>query len=275
MQASIKNYIEYLRKTHGFRISVHGEGVLPHLDFLAPYNAHECAYCMYVKSSGDAWRRCRAGQKRAQEQLSQSGAYFGSCYAGVAEFVFPIYAFDLVVGMISVGGYFGSREKRSAFALKYGFHEEKLKALAKEKLLSSVPDFDFVKTLVEPLCAMLTLFIEKNSASGVGAENLYGKILSILHTEYTQKLSISYIASKCHYSASFVNRHFKEKSGKTVNAYLTELRMKKAEKLLSDSDMRIEDVAASVGFSDANYFISTFSKYYNISPKKYRNANKR
>jgi len=273
MKASIKKYIEYLLSYHNLKISLHGEGVLPHLDFLAPYNSHECVYCMYVKSSEECWHRCKRGQSAAQKALVETGAYFGSCYAGVGEFVFPIYAFDSVVGMISVGGYLGSKEKRGAFAAKYGFHEGRLSSLAKEELSSDIPDFEFVKTLIEPLSAMLTLYIEKHSLVYSG-DDLYGKILSILHLGYTRKIRISDIAGECHYSTSFISRYFKEKSGETVNGYLKRLRMEKARKLLEDSTMRIEDIAASLGFSDTNYFISSFSSYYGKPPKQYRNANK-
>lgn len=80
---------------------------------------------------------------------------------------------------------------------------------------------------------MLALFVEKNSSTGVGAENLYGKILSILHTGYTRKIKISDITSECHYSTSFISRYFKEKSGMTVNEYLRKIRMEKAKNCLS------------------------------------------
>ena len=39
-------------------------------------------------------------------------------------------------------------------------------------------------------------------------------------------------------------------------------------------DMSIEEIGASVGFSDTNYFISFFSSYYGMPPKRYRKENK-
>ena len=274
MKEAIKNYIEYLSEHHGLRVSLHGEGILPHLDFLARYNSHECVYCMFVKSSEECWHECRKCQKKAQEKAGETGAFFGSCYAGVGEFVFPIYAFGSSVGMISVGGFLGSAEKRGAFSVKYGFFEEKLTALAREELRADIPPFELVKTLITPLSAMLTLLIERNGFLGSGEENLYGKILSIIHTEYTRKLTISEIANKCHYSPSYISRYFKKKSGATVNEYLSRVRMEKAAYLLSETEMRIEDVAASVGFFDTNYFISSFSLYYGKPPKRFKNENK-
>ena len=274
MKAAIKKYIEYLSVHHGLKISLHGEGIIPHLDFLAPYNAHECVYCMYVKSSDECWHRCKEGQKKALSALKDRGAFYGSCYAGVGEFVFPVCSFDEVVGMISVGGYLGSAEKRSYFAQRYGFLESRLSDMAQEELVREAPTIEFLQTVIEPLSAMLALYIEKRRAVSAVPEDLYGRILSILHTGYMRKIKISDIASACHYSSAFISRFFKEKSGVTINTYLKKIRMEKAKKLLLESDMRIEDIAASVGFSDTNYFISFFSTYFGLPPKQYRNANK-
>ena len=271
MKKAITDYIEYL-SNNGLRISLHGEGILPHLDFFAQYNSHECVYCMYVKSSAECWRRCRECQKKAEKRLSEVGAFFGSCYAGVGEFVFPITAFDGIVGMISVGGFLGSPEKRAAFSQKYGFLEDKLSSLAKRELIHEIPPFDYIRTLIMPLCAMLTVLIEKNGFRGGGA-GLYGKILSIIHTCYTRKLTIAEIAGECHYSPAYVTRVFKEKSGMTVNAYISKIRMEKARELLVNSEMSLEDVAASVGFSDTNYFIASFSACYGKPPKRFKKDN--
>lgn len=275
MKDAVKKYIQYLAEQHGFQITLHGDGLLPRLCFLAPYNSHDCGYCMLVKTSTECWQRCIEGQKKAMEKLAQEGAFFGSCYAGVAEFVFPVYAFGRQVGMISVGGFAGSPEKRTAFAARYGFMEETLASMASTQLKKTVPDMEFVKTLITPLSAMLTLIIEESGTQEIHAEALYGKILSILHTRYPKKITISQIADECHYSTSFIARYFKKKSGMTINEYLKKIRMEKARHLLLHTELRIEDIAASVGFSDTNYFISFFSAHYGKPPKQYRNEKRK
>ena len=269
MLTAITDYIDFLEREYGLQISLHGEALDAYLDAFVRYNAHECAYCMYVKSSDECWCRCRESQKRA-EKAAQKGAFFGSCYAGVGEFVFPIYAWKKVVGIISVGGYGGSAKKRSRFAAKYGFYEEKLENIGKNSLKTEIPPIKYIKTLIRPLGAMLTVLLEHNE----GNADVYGKVLSVLHTEYTKRLTIEEIAERCHYSKAFISRRFKEKSGVTVNQYLNNLRMEKAQKLLLRSDMKIADVAASVGFSDANYFIAFFSKFYGAPPGQFRKQQK-
>jgi len=269
MLTAITNYIDFLEREYGLQISLHGKGFEGYLDTLVQYNAHECAYCMYVKSSDECWNRCKESQKRA-EKTAVTGAFFGICYAGVGEFVFPVYAWEKVVGIISVGGYWGSPEKRAQFAAKYGFYEEKLEKLGKISLKFEIPSMKWIKTVVEPLGAMLTVLLEHNER----VADVYGKVLSILHTEYAKRLTIGEIAEQCHYSKAFISRRFKEKSGVTVNQYLNNLRMEKARKLLLNSKMKIEDVAAAVGFSDANYFIAFSSKFYGAPPGQFRKNQK-
>ncbi len=273
MKEAIADYIEFLRNEYGFRISLHGGGLTAALDSLAPYNTHECVYCMYVKGSAECWDRCKESQRRA-EKRAEGGAFFGSCYAGVGEFVFPIESDGRLCGIISVGGYVGSAQKRAAFAKKYGFREQMLANLSAHELKSEIPDFKFLKTLITPLSAMLSILVEKERKANGHKEEAYGKILSIIHSGYSQKIKIADIAEKCHYSISFVSRLFKENSGISLNKYLLNLRMQKAKELILQSNMRIEDIAGAVGFSDTNYFISTFSKYYKKPPKRYRNENK-
>ena len=271
MVQSIIAYIDFLEQTYDLQISLHGKGLAAYLDSFAPYNAHSCGYCMYVKGSEECWKRCRESQRRAEEK-AENGMFFGSCYAGVGEFVFPICAHGQIVGIISIGGYWGSTEKRTQFAKRYGFYEEKLEQLAAGELKKEIPSMAFIKTLIAPLGAMLTLLIEHSEAVADEPKEVYGKVLSIIHTEYTKRLTVEDIAKKCHYSKSFISRRFRERSGMTVNAYLNSLRMEKAKKLLLESEMRIEDIAVSVGFSDTNYFIAFFSRFYGLPPGQYRKA---
>ena len=130
-----------------------------------------------------------------------------------------------------------------------------------------------VKTLIDPLCAMLVLYIEKNAESRPLPQEIYGKILSIIHTGYSRKLRLTDIAAQCHYSVAFICRYFKNVSGESIGEYLHNVRMQKALKLILESKMPIGDVASACGFSDANYFISAFSNYYGSPPGKYRREN--
>ena len=65
-------------------------------------------------------------------------------------------------------------------------------------------------------------------------------------------------------------------TGKNVPAYITQLRMEKAMRLLQDSpaDTLIGDIAAQCGIQDVAYFSRVFRQYYGMTPTQARNSGK-
>lgn len=47
--------------------------------------------------------------------------------------------------------------------------------------------------------------------------------------------------------------------------------LENAAKLLESSNLSITEIALNVGYGDTSYFIQAFKKYYNETPKNYRN----
>ena len=65
---------------------------------------------------------------------------------------------------------------------------------------------------------------------------------------------------------------FSEKTGKSPYNYLTELRLEKARSLLKNSDLRVSEVAYSVGFAGLERFSDMFKRYTGKSPVAYRKS---
>ena len=55
-----------------------------------------------------------------------------------------------------------------------------------------------------------------------------------------------------------------------IAAYVREVRMEKAKKLLQSTSRTVEEIADSLGFNDCNYFRRVFKKHTGISANKYR-----
>lgn len=72
-------------------------------------------------------------------------------------------------------------------------------------------------------------------------------------------------------SRSNLQRKLKSISGVTPGDYLRNYRLKRACKLLLETDMRINEVAFYVGFNSASYFTKAFYKCYQMSPKEFIN----
>ena len=60
--------------------------------------------------------------------------------------------------------------------------------------------------------------------------------------------------------------------GTSYRSLVDMVRFKAAKELLDDSDMRITDIAISVGFDDSSNFARMFRRIAGMSPKQYRAA---
>lgn len=96
--------------------------------------------------------------------------------------------------------------------------------------------------------------------------------LKYIESNY-QSASLSEIAKQLHYDLYWLSRETKRKTGKTFTELLQEKRLLQAEYLLQTSNMKISDIAASVGYSNMSYFHRIFEEKFGMSPKKYRDKN--
>ncbi|WP_307641562.1 response regulator transcription factor [Variovorax paradoxus] len=69
-----------------------------------------------------------------------------------------------------------------------------------------------------------------------------------------------------------LSRVFKELANRTVFEFVREARLREAHRLLLESAMRIEEIAAAVGFSSAANFATAFREYFNCTPSACRQA---
>ena len=58
--------------------------------------------------------------------------------------------------------------------------------------------------------------------------------------------------------------------GQAPYAYLTGIRLRRAEELLLGTDMGMDEIAMRCGFSDGSYFVRLFRSRYSVTPLVYR-----
>ncbi|MBP5280787.1 MAG: helix-turn-helix transcriptional regulator [Erysipelotrichaceae bacterium] len=87
---------------------------------------------------------------------------------------------------------------------------------------------------------------------------------------YRENISIENTAMRLGVSSSTLINNFKKELGKTPSAYLLELRINKAKRLLRSTQYSIQQIAESVGIYDANYFVKCFRKINDTTPSAYR-----
>lgn len=95
--------------------------------------------------------------------------------------------------------------------------------------------------------------------------------LQIIHQEYSEKLSLNYLASKIHINPAYLSRKFHEEVGMGFSEYLNDHRLKEAQKMLIDNpDLSISTISERCGFNSQHYFSQIFRKMTGQSPRDYR-----
>lgn len=99
-------------------------------------------------------------------------------------------------------------------------------------------------------------------------------IKNYIHDHMSEEITLSSLAEIFHFSPQYLSKRFKEMHQTTVMSYLTQIRMDNACELLKFSELSVQEIAASVGYEDDNYFGKVFRKHYGVSPTQYRRVNK-
>lgn len=96
------------------------------------------------------------------------------------------------------------------------------------------------------------------------------KIIEYINNNLEKKLNLELLAKIINMNESYLSRIFKEELDMTLSDYIRITRLEKAKEMLKDHDMRIKDVAISVGIHDQLYFSRLFTKFFNVTPTEYR-----
>ncbi|MBS4205401.1 response regulator transcription factor [Lederbergia citrea] len=86
----------------------------------------------------------------------------------------------------------------------------------------------------------------------------------------SENITIKKLAEHVYINPTYLCEYFKAQTGETVLNYVTKTRLKKAKELLEKTDLKIYDVAASVGYQDTKYFGRLFKQWTNQTPSQYR-----
>ncbi len=106
--------------------------------------------------------------------------------------------------------------------------------------------------------------IEEEGYSGMVKE-----MLAIIEESYGMRLGLDTFAEKFRLTPEYISNLFAKETGMTFSNYLKKIRIEKAKELILSTDMKIYEVAYSVGYSDQKYFSKVFKEYTGVSAKQF------
>lgn len=87
---------------------------------------------------------------------------------------------------------------------------------------------------------------------------------------FCRAISLTAVAEHFKVSSCYLSHLFREENGKSFIAYLTDLRLREAERLLRDSGLSVSEISRQVGYENPNYFTRIFQRRHGFPPSDYR-----
>ena len=95
-------------------------------------------------------------------------------------------------------------------------------------------------------------------------------ITRYLQEHLAEEVSLSVLADVFHLNPQYISQLFKNEIGVGFLAYLTNIRMEKAKKLLLSTSCPVAEVAEQSGYGDYRVFTKVFKKSEGVTPSQYR-----
>ncbi|CAG7644228.1 helix-turn-helix domain-containing protein [Paenibacillus allorhizosphaerae] len=130
--------------------------------------------------------------------------------------------------------------------------------------------FEHYERFMSYFLASASALIKKKKAE---TDYITGFVIEYVEAHYREDLSLDLLADKLNISPAYLSTYFKEKKGTNFSDYVNTFRIRKAQELLLQTDLKIQDVSLLVGYQSVNSFIRMFKKSLGVPPGEFRKAN--
>ncbi|MBK5719854.1 helix-turn-helix domain-containing protein [Dysgonomonas sp. Marseille-P4677] len=100
--------------------------------------------------------------------------------------------------------------------------------------------------------------------------NQINKAKIMMAENFNMGINPKEIAEKVNMSYSWFRRIFKQYTGFAPAQYIQKIKINKSKELLTNSNLRIKEIALDVGFSNTECFCTIFKKHTDYTPNEYR-----
>jgi AraC-like DNA-binding protein len=112
------------------------------------------------------------------------------------------------------------------------------------------------------------------SGSGASARHAVARSIERMRDRLDQPPQLAEIAAESGLSVSHYSTLFRQQTGLSPIDYFLRIRLQRAALLLDTTDMRVQEIGASLGYDDAYYFSRQFKRFMSRSPRAYRAVRK-
>lgn len=113
-------------------------------------------------------------------------------------------------------------------------------------------------------------FIESMNTNTIKYSPVVQQIVNAVNERYYEELSLKTLAYQYNINSSYLGQIFNKEVGCSFSDYLNKIKNMKAKELILETNMKINDIAKEVGYTDSSYFYRKFKKFFGVSPSTLR-----
>lgn len=127
-----------------------------------------------------------------------------------------------------------------------------------------------VCTMITVVARNIALKLPKNIKENTGETVL--EILNYIQQNIFEPKMLKSEIISAHFGISndYLGKYFKKQAGETLQGYISNYKLRLIETRLLHSDMRINEIAYELNYTDESHLNKAFKKYKGISPSEYR-----
>ena len=129
---------------------------------------------------------------------------------------------------------------------------------------------DLLVMLYKSTPSQINIENTQNSKKKITGLEKINKSFEYIEKNYSEDIHLKDIARAAGFSEYYFSRLFKEITEKSFHQYLNEIRIKKAEALLNDSNYSVSEAAYASGFSSIATFDRLFREIKGCTPQEFR-----
>lgn len=119
------------------------------------------------------------------------------------------------------------------------------------------------------LLNILATLFEENRSQDSYCDTVH-TCIRYMRANFAENITLETLGELTGYSGIHLMRLFVQNTGRTPHKWLTAIRMLQAQKLLTETDQNLEQIAMACGFNSVSHFKTLFKQTHACSPGAYR-----
>ncbi len=231
------------------------------------------SFCKILRENEKLQSKCKHDDFTHFEQCKKEKTTLSyTCHAGIHEVISPLKTNGSIIGFLMVGQInctdnhqFDVKQLEKKF-VEYNLEFAKLAKEFANLSTANEEKLRAVQTIIEIyanyICTTTLAFLDKNS--------LAYKIDNYILENITQEITIAKLCKNFGFNKTNFYAVTNKLFGVTIMNHIKQIRIHKAKLLLSDTTLKINEIACDVGIYDYNYFTKIFKAEVKCTPREYR-----